>query len=496
MNGVILAAGVGSRLRPITSNKPKCLVKVAGIPILEYQLNAYRQAGINNIYIIVGYEGEKIRNYCKYIKDLNITIVENDEYETTNNMYSLYLLKDIIYNKPFILNNADLAIHNSIIKNLTEDKRDNLIAVDVGTFYDESMKVTVSNDFVSNIAKNITEKDSYGCSIDIYKFSASSSSIFFDEIERIILGEKNKKDWTEVAMQRLFIEARLCFGICNIHGLPWVEIDNYDDLAYADEVFSEYSSKILQYKNYCFDLDGTVYLGNIVFTDVVNYINRLKEQGKFIRFLSNNSSKNKDEYVDKLKKIGINVSKDDIRLSTDSVIYFLKQQEVERVYVVGTKSLQKEIIDAGFEICSHKPDFVLLGYDTELTYSKLTNACRLINSGIDYIATHCDNFCPSEHGPIPDIGAIIKLLEVTTGKSPYKIFGKPNSDLLELIMQSDKVGKKELLMIGDRLHTDIKMANIANVDSVLVLSGDTKRDEVEDSCIKPTYILRKFSIPE
>ncbi|EPJ2546225.1 sugar phosphate nucleotidyltransferase, partial [Escherichia albertii] len=89
MNGVILAAGVGSRLRPITSNKPKCLVKVAGIPILEYQLNAYRQAGINNIYIIVGYEGEKIRNYCKYIKDLNITIVENDEYETTNNMYSL-----------------------------------------------------------------------------------------------------------------------------------------------------------------------------------------------------------------------------------------------------------------------------------------------------------------------------------------------------------------------------------------------------------------------
>ncbi|STL53366.1 CTP:phosphocholine cytidylyltransferase involved in choline phosphorylation for cell surface LPS epitopes [Escherichia coli] len=80
------------------------------ISILDYQLNAYRKAGISDVYIIVGYEGDKIKTHCKYIKDLNITIIENDEYEITNNMYSLFLVKKYVYNKSFILNNADLAI--------------------------------------------------------------------------------------------------------------------------------------------------------------------------------------------------------------------------------------------------------------------------------------------------------------------------------------------------------------------------------------------------
>ncbi|EOO9643773.1 HAD-IIA family hydrolase, partial [Escherichia coli O130] len=227
---------------------------------------------------------------------------------------------------------------------------------------------------------------------------------------------------------------------------------------------------------------------------VVLSINQLKQQGKIVKFISNNSSKNKEEYVDRLIKMGIEASREDIKLSTDSAIHFLKQQQVEKVYVVGTRSLQKEIIDAGFELCSHQPDFILLGYDTELTYSKLMNACRLINSGVDYIATHCDIFCPSENGPIPDIGSLITLLELTTGKSPYKVFGKPNSDLLDLILQNDNLDRSDLLMVGDRLYTDIKMAHNANIDSVLVLSGDTKRDEVEESFIKPTYIMRQFSL--
>ncbi|MDV1855031.1 HAD-IIA family hydrolase [Citrobacter freundii] len=494
MIGVILAAGVGSRLRPMTNDKPKCLVSVAGISILDYQLNAYRNAGIKEVYIIVGYEGSKIKEHCKYIKDLNIKIINNEQYEETNNMYSLFLVKEYVYGKDFILNNADLAIHDNIVKMMVESEINDLVAVDVGLFNDESMKVSVADNKISNISKNIPEENSVGCSIDFYKISAASSQILFDEVERIIVQEKNKKDWTEVALQRLFVDGRLCFDVLNVSGLPWVEIDNYDDLALADKIFSQLTKKIIDYKGFCFDLDGTVYVGNKVLTSVVDEINKLKEKGKIVRFISNNSSLSKKQYVDKLKNMGIDTTHEEIRISTDSVISFLENRQVRKVYVVGTKSLQKDIIDAGFEICSHEPEFVLLGYDTELTYSKLKTACRLINIGIDYICTHSDIFCPSENGPIPDIGAMVSMLELTTGKKPYQIFGKPNSDLLELIMKKDQINSKDLVMIGDRLYTDIKMAHNSGVDSVLVLSGDTKRDEVEFSSIKPTYILPQFSL--
>ncbi|MEC9670334.1 hypothetical protein RCT82_23395, partial [Escherichia coli] len=121
--------------------------------------------------------------------------------------------------------------------------------VDVGVFNEESMKVTVNDDNkVSNISKLIDEKESVGCSIDFYKFSKDSSKIFFDEIERIVLRENNKKDWTEIAMQRLFIDRKMKFDVLDISGCSWVEIDNYADLALADKIFSQKNKKISDYK--------------------------------------------------------------------------------------------------------------------------------------------------------------------------------------------------------------------------------------------------------
>lgn len=494
MIGVILAAGVGSRLRPMTNNKPKCLVTTAGKPILQYQLDAYKNAGITDI-IIVGYEGDAIRNYCKYIKELNITIIENNEYEDSNNMYSLYLAKDYIKGNSFILNNADLAVEDNLVTDMMASQEENIVAVDFSTFNEESMKVTCNSDgLIVNISKQITKEDTLGCSIDFYKFSDKSSEIFFEELDRIIIKENNKKDWTEIAMQRLFKSLELKFKPFDIKTTAWVEIDNYDDLASSDKIFSQLKKKITDYICYCFDLDGTVYVGNTLIPGVVESIKWLKENNKIVRFISNNSSKSNTEYLQKLNTLGLDCNSEDIKLSTDSVIYYLKEKGINKVYVLGTKSLQKQIIDAGFEICSHSPELIVVGYDNELTYSKLKTACRLINNHIDYIATHCDIFCPSEDGPIPDIGTIISVLEKTTGVEPYKIFGKPNSDLIELIAKENSVHKSDILMIGDRLYTDILMADNAKVDSVLVLSGDTKREEIEKNIIKPTYILRSFNI--
>ncbi|WP_413494606.1 HAD-IIA family hydrolase [Morganella psychrotolerans] len=495
MIGVILAAGVGSRLRPMTNNKPKCLVTTAGKPILQYQLDAYKNAGITDIIIIVGYEGDAIRNYCKYTKELNIHIIENSEYEDTNNMYSLYLAKNYINGKAFILNNADLAVENNLITDMISSPEKDIVAVDFSLYNEESMKITCNDaGMIINISKQISEEDTLGCSIDFYKFSETSSEIFFEELERIIVNEKNKKDWTEIAMQRLFQSQELKFKPFNIQNTAWVEIDNYDDLALSDKIFSQLKKKITDYTCYCFDLDGTIYVGNEIIPNVIESIKILKEKNKTVKFISNNSSKNNTEYLSKLHSLGIDCCLEDIKLSTDSVINYLKEKKVNKVYVLGTKSLQKQIIDAGFEFCSHSPEFIVVGYDNELTYSKLKTTCRLINNNIDYIATHCDIFCPSEDGPIPDIGTTISTLEKTTGIKPYKIFGKPNADLIELILKESKLKKSDMLMIGDRLYTDILMANNANVDSILVLSGDTQRDEIENSDIKPTYILKKFDL--
>ncbi|AXX61078.1 HAD-IIA family hydrolase [Vibrio vulnificus] len=494
MIGVILAAGVGSRLRPMTNDKPKCLVTTAGKTILQYQLDTYKEAGIKKLIIVVGYEGKAIREYCKHNKDFDITIVENEIYEDSNNMYSLYLAREFVKGKDFILNNADLSVDSSLVSKMIQDKRKDLVAVDAGLFNDESMKVTLNeNDKIVDISKKIDKKNAFGCSIDFYKFSAQSSNIFFNEIEKIIENDKNLKDWTEVAMQRLFQLQSLQFEAFDIQDIQWVEIDNYDDLALSDEIFSQKTKKLTDYKHYCFDLDGTVYLGNNQIEGAVEAIENLEKLGKNIFYISNNSSKNKSDYVQRLKKIGLVASEDQIILSTDATIDFLKKMEVKKVFVLGTKSLKKMILDANIDLCSHNPEFVVIGYDTELDYGKLIDACRLINSGIDFVATHCDPVCPSEYGPLPDIGVLTSMIEKTTGKSAYKVFGKPNPEVIESLIAREDLSPDEIVMIGDRLYTDIQMANNAGISSILVLSGDTTRDEIELEPNAATHVLRDIT---
>ena len=492
--GAILAAGVGSRLRPMTNQKPKCLVTCANKAILQYQLDSYAEAGVSDIYIVVGYEGEVIREYCKHIKNLRIIIVENPIYEDSNNMYSLYLLKKYIAGNQFVLNNADLTISPQLVSLMLSDSRPDLIAVDVGYHDDESMKVSVDHDgIITDISKEIAIDEAHGCSIDFYKFSEESSGIFFAEMEKIIEGEKNLRDWTEVAMQRLFQSRKMRFHAADIGGMPWVEIDNYDDLALSDKIFGQLHKLPSDYEHFILDLDGTVYVGDQPVPGAIDAIEKLRALGKSITYLSNNSSRNKHDYAVKLRTLGIQLDEQDIALSTDSALAYLESQGVKKVYVLGTKSLEDIVKSSGIEISADNPEFVLVGYDTELTYEKLRTACRLINKKVDYIATHCDLVCPTPDGPVPDAGLLLAMLEQTTGRAPYRVFGKPNVETIDNICDARSLKKADVLMVGDRLYTDIQMAHDADVDSLLVLSGDTAREGVEVSDVKPTYILNALA---
>jgi len=494
MIGVILAAGVGSRLRPMTNNKPKCLVTTAGKAILQYQIDAYREAGIDQLVIIVGYEGNAIRQYCKHIKDIKITILENTDYEITNNMYSLYLAKNHVAGSPFILNNADLSIDSKIVQKLLQHDSQNAIAVDTSLFNEESMKITVREDgSISDISKKISEHQSHACSIDFYKFSAEAGKTFFDEITGIIEDEKNLKDWTEVAMQRLFQAQRLDFKACDIAGLDWVEIDNYVDLALSDRKFSKLDEKINDIENILLDLDGTVYVGSQVVDGAADAIAQLRAQGKNVFFLSNNSSKNKSDYVQRLQALGIACTLEQIVISTDGVIDYLKQEKVDAIHILGTNSLKKTLLDAGFQIDSARPEYVVVGYDTEVTYQKLVTACKYINDGADLLATHCDVFCPSENGPIPDIGSMLEMLRLTTGKSPKKVFGKPAREMIDPLVRSYGLDPSKTLIIGDRLHTDIQMSKNSGCFGMLVLTGESTRDQLETTDIKPDFVLNSIA---
>jgi len=243
------------------------------------------------------------------------------------------------------------------------------------------------------------------------------------------------------------------------------------------------------------DMDGTIYLGDRLFEGSKEFIQLLKENNKEFLFLTNNSSKSSDDYLKKLSKMGIEITKENLLTSGQATAIYLKsinQRSVVSAYVVGTQSLKDELKSFGVNVVDsiekEKVDYLIVGFDTELTYKKLLDACKLIRKGVPFLATNPDLVCPLDSGEyIPDCGSICIMLENATKKKPLYI-GKPSSIIVDVISKFKNVEKSKIAMIGDRLYTDIKMANDNGMISILVLSGETTYEDVEKSEIKPTLI--------
>ncbi|MGD0780770.1 MAG: HAD-IIA family hydrolase [Dehalococcoidales bacterium] len=492
MEAVILAAGMGSRLRSITETKPKCMVKVSGIPIIEHQIKAYLDAGIDKINVIIGYRNDIVLAYLKSFNESKINIVFNLDYEITNNMYSLYLTKKFLFGKEFILSNGDVVFDDTIINDIVNNIPSDRIACDKGSYDEEAMKIMVNEKgFIKKISKKIMPASAFGNSIDLYKFSNISSEVFFNEITKIIEVENNINSWVEVGLDRLLDNGQLKMRPFDISQRPWVEIDNIDDLLKADKVFSSLLS-LKHKKLFLIDLDGTVYIGDQVIPGASDFISTLKRYKKHFYFMSNNSSKSKKDYVRKLKFMDIKVSEKEIILSTDGVIDYLLNGGYKNVYVLGTNSMKLLFKEAGFNISSTKPQCVILGYDTELTYHKLIETALLLQQDIKFFATHCDMVCPTPQGPIPDIGSFLALLKAATGKIPDKIFGKPNIEMVVKVLRNHDVTPKDVVIIADRLYTDMELAKRINCDFICVLSGETRREDIEKSNYWPLLIVNNI----
>jgi NagD protein len=228
------------------------------------------------------------------------------------------------------------------------------------------------------------------------------------------------------------------------------------------------------------DMDGTIYSGGTLFESTRPFLALLDGLGIGHTFLTNNSSKSAKHYLAHLRKIGIAATADQLYTSTQATIEHLRQRMpvVRRLFVLGTVSMSRELETAGFTLTADspndEPDGVLVGFDTELTFSRLCRTAYWISKGKPYIATHPDRVCPTDQPTIlVDCGAICAALKEATGRAPDVVLGKPDPCMLRGILRRLMLAPEQLAMVGDRLYTDMEMAHRAGAFGVLVLTGET-----------------------
>ena len=245
-------------------------------------------------------------------------------------------------------------------------------------------------------------------------------------------------------------------------------------------------------KLFVLDMDGTFYLGDKIIDGSLDFIEKLESTGKQYLFFTNNSSKTSDFYVKKLESMGLKIRDDQIMTSGDVTINYLKKYYQDKtIYLVATDIVEKSFRESGIKLGSENADAVVISFDTSLTYEKLSIACTLIRNGSDFIATHPDFNCPTEDGFIPDCGAMCALITASTDKKP-KYLGKPNRETVDSILDRTGLGLDDIVFVGDRLYTDIATAYNHGATSLLVLSGETKLEDVENSDVKPDFIFENL----
>lgn len=251
-------------------------------------------------------------------------------------------------------------------------------------------------------------------------------------------------------------------------------------------------SNLKDLKLFLLDMDGTIYLDDDLFDGTLDLLEHIKEIGGRYIFMTNNSSKSVDKYIEKLEKLGIKSTAEDFLTSTNATVLYLKKKNYKMIYAFGTESFKEQLKDADLpitEVLSDDIDCLCMGFDTELTFKKLEDACILLNRGVDYIATNPDWVCPTWYGFVPDCGSVSQMLYNATKRNP-KFIGKPQPEMALLAMEKTGFKKEETVVIGDRLYTDIACGVNAGVHTIFVLSGEGTMADVEESDTKPEFVRR------
>lgn len=242
------------------------------------------------------------------------------------------------------------------------------------------------------------------------------------------------------------------------------------------------------------DMDGTLYRGSTLFDFTPPFLDRLRELGIGYTFLTNNCSKSVQDYLLHLGRLGIDATEDQIYTSGLCAIDYLRREipRAQRLFVLGTASLFREMRNAGYYITApdDEPDVVVVAFDTALSYERLCKAAWWIRQGKPFIATHPDRNCPTDQPTVlVDCGAVTACLQLAAGRPPDAVLGKPDPSMLRGLLERHQLEASQLAMVGDRLNTDILMARRTGALGVLVLTGETTREDVCGSADAPDLIL-------
>ncbi|MDZ4852666.1 MAG: HAD-IIA family hydrolase [Pirellulaceae bacterium] len=258
----------------------------------------------------------------------------------------------------------------------------------------------------------------------------------------------------------------------------------------------ELAAQLSQISHVALDMDGTIYHGETLLSCTLPFLEQLDDLGIRHTFVTNNPSKGLDDYVAKLRRMGIPVEADEIYTSALATIDFLRRDfpKVRRIFALGTPSMLAEFEAAGFELtdddANDVPDAVVIGFDLTLTYSRLCRSAWWIRQGKIYIATNPDWVCPTELPTVlVDCGSICALLEKATGRSPDKVLGKPDPAMIGGIIERYELRNDQIVMVGDRIYTDILMAHRANILSVLVLTGECTEQDAATAGPAPHIVV-------
>ncbi|MCI2082356.1 MAG: HAD-IIA family hydrolase [Bacteroidales bacterium] len=249
------------------------------------------------------------------------------------------------------------------------------------------------------------------------------------------------------------------------------------------------------------DMDGTIYIGRKPFPYTIPFLDSLKAMGIGYSFLTNNPSQSIRDYLDKLDKMGIHATSEEMYTTTLAAIDYIRSNYpcARRLFMLGTPSMMHDFEEAGFESCEDDaedvPDVLVVAFDKSLTYSRLCRAAWWISRGRPYICTNPDRVCPTDKPTIlVDCGSITACLTYATGRKPDIVLGKPDPNMLGGIEKRHDLKPSQIAMVGDRIYTDIEMAHNAGAFGVLVLSGETSLETAEKYPRQPQLIAENIEV--
>jgi 4-nitrophenyl phosphatase len=250
------------------------------------------------------------------------------------------------------------------------------------------------------------------------------------------------------------------------------------------------SSPLDQVKCFLLDMDGTFNLGEGIIPGSLHFIDVIRSQNVDFYFLTNNSSKHRGLYAQKITRLGLPIPEEKVFTSGEATaLHLQKDHPGAKLFVAGTQTLEDEFRQHGFQLVQDDPEMLVLGFDTTLTYAKLWKICDLVRAGLPYIATHPDFNCPTETGFMPDIGAMMAFIKASTGRDPDLVVGKPNRMIVDALAQKLNLRIEDMAMVGDRLYTDIALGKTSGITTCLVLSGETGREDLQGSEFRPDYVF-------